>query len=457
MSPRKIRPDANAKVQAAIDVAIREGREIGLQVAAYLGEELVVDAWGGLADPASGRNVEGDTLFNVYSVTKAVAATALHLQADRGLIQYDAPIAHYWPEYATNGKGKTTVRDALTHRACIPQMPEAVTPELMCDWSWMTEQIAQLTPLAEPGTKTLYLSMTFGWIIGELVRRTDPQRRSLGRFVREEIAQPLGIEDLWIGIPDRVEPRVAKQIDAMIPVPAEYLPPLFLASMPQQVALTPVAFERPDVRRAEVAGVGGIFTARSEARFWAMLANDGALNGVRILSQRLVATLNTPRANSDEPDPVMFSIPIPISVGGFWLGGSHSPVAGQTLARAMSSGPGRLHRLGRSANEACSRDLPQQALQREQCRDRSNSADRQRGAGGAGRGVAIRNSVCSALTTNKRLCREVHECNRKSDAEPRGPIAFVVSVARARGARSERHSVLDRDLDALSLVTRVDP
>ena len=330
-----IRPDANAKVQAAIDAAIRDGREVGLQVAAYLGEELVIDAWGGLADPASGRKVDGDTLFNTYSVTKAVAATALHIQADRGSIEYDAPIAKYWPEYAANGKAKTTVRDALTHRACVPQMPEGVTPELMCNWNWMTEQIARMKPLAEPGTKTLYLSMTFGWIIGELVRRTDPRGRSLGRFVREEIAQPLGIEDLWIGIPDAVEPRVAKQIDAMTPVPPEYLPPLFLASMPAQVGLTPLVFERPDVRRAEVAGVGGIFTARSEARFWAMLANGGALNGVRILSSDLVATLDTPRANSDEPDPVMFNIPIPISIGGFWLGGAYTPVASAKHPRAL--------------------------------------------------------------------------------------------------------------------------
>jgi len=330
-----VRPDANAKVQAAIDRAIREGKEIGLQVAAYLGNELVIDAWGGLADPDAGRKVDADTLFNTYSVTKAVAATALHVQADRGLIDYDAPITKYWPEYAANGKERTKVRDALTHRACVPQMPEGVTPQLMCDWKWMTQQIAQLKPLAEPGTKTLYLSMTFGWIIGELVARTDPKHRSLGRFVREEIAEPLGIKDLWIGIPDAVEPRVAKQIDTMAPIPAEYLPPLFLASMPEAVALTPVAFERPDVRRAEVAGVGGIFTARSEARFWAMLANGGELDGVRILSKKLVSTFNTPRAHSEELDPVMFNIPIPISIGGYWLGGPNTPVCSAKHPRAL--------------------------------------------------------------------------------------------------------------------------
>ena len=332
-------------VQQALDYATREGGEIGVQVAAYLNGKLVIDAWSGVADPATGRPVDGDTLFNVYSVTKAVAATALHILADRGQIDYDAPVARYWPEYGMRGKARTTVRDVLTHRACVPQMPDGVTPEKMCDWDWMTAAIADLEPLAEPGTKTLYLSMTFGWIIGELVRRADPHGRSLGRFVREEIAQPLGICDLWIGIPDAVESRIAKLADAMAPVPAEYLPPLFLASMPEQVALNPTVFERPDVRRAEVAGVGGIFNARSEARFWAMLAGGGEIDGVRLLSKALVATLNTPRANSEEPDPVMFGFPILITIGGFWFGGDHPPVTAVQSPRALCH-PGQGNSIG---------------------------------------------------------------------------------------------------------------
>jgi CubicO group peptidase (beta-lactamase class C family) len=327
--------DSNRLVSAAIGRMIGDGREVGVQVAAYLQGRLVIDTWGGLADPASGRRVDGDTLFNVYSVTKAVAATALHMQADRGLIEYEAPVVRYWPEYGQHGKDRTTVRDVLTHRAGVPQMPAGVTPERICDWDWMVRAIAALEPIEPPGTRTLYLSMTFGWLVGELVRRTDPRRRSLGRFIREEIAAPLGITDLWVGIPDAVEPRIARQIDAMVPVPAEYLPPLFLASMPSAVALTPKVFERPDVRRAEVAGVGGIFNARSEARFWAMLANGGELDGKRLLSRELVGTLNTPRARSEEPDPVMFGFPLPISIGGFWLGGPQPPVCSARSPKAL--------------------------------------------------------------------------------------------------------------------------
>ena len=326
---------ANAPVQRAIDDAIAAGREIGVQVAAYHRGALVVDAWGGVADPATGRPVTGETLFNVYSVTKAVAATALHLLVDRGRLDDDTLVATWWPEYAARGKGGTTVRDVLTHRAGVPQMPEGVTPERLCDWDWMTRAIADLPPLAEPGTKTLYLSMTFGWIVGELVRRADPLHRSLGQFVREEIAGPLGAPDLWIGLPDSQVHRVATQVDAMVPVPPQYLPPLFQASMPPAVALGPRVFERPDVRRAEVAGVGGIFTARSEARFWAMLAGGGELDGVRLLSRERVAMLGTPRANSEEPDPVMFGFPIPITLGGFWFGGAHPPVCSAKNPRAL--------------------------------------------------------------------------------------------------------------------------
>lgn len=322
-------------VQDTVNQLIAQGREVGVQVAAYLDGKLVVDVWGGLADVDTGRRVSGDTLFNMFSVTKPLTATALHMLVNRGHVRYDAPVAEYWPEYAQHGKERTTVRDVLTHRAGVPQMPQGVTPELMCDWDWMTSRIAALVPLAPPGEKALYLSMTFGWIVGEIVRRADPQRRSLARFVREEIAGPLNAPDLWIGLPDEQLPRVAKLVNAAPPIPPEYLPPLYTASMPPQVDLIPQVFERPDVRGAEIAGVGGIFTARSNARFWAMLAQGGELDGVRLLSKDLVATFNTPRRGSDEPDPVMFGMPLPLGIAGFWLGGEHPPVSAAKHPRAI--------------------------------------------------------------------------------------------------------------------------
>ncbi|MBW8814195.1 MAG: beta-lactamase family protein [Caulobacterales bacterium] len=308
-------------VRDAMDAAVASGAETGLQVVAYHRGRKVIDLCAGLADPQAGRPVTPDTLFNVYSVTKAVAATALHIQAERGLVDYDAPIATYWPAFAANGKAAATVRHALTHRAGVPQMPAGVTPEMICDWAAMTDAIADLPPLAPPGEKTLYQSMTFGWIVGEIVRRTDPKGRDFRQFVLDEIAQPLGLADLWIGIPDAAEPRVAVMSDrnADDPVPPDTT--LWTQSMPPAVALSPRVFARPDVRRACIPGVGGIFTARDEARFWAMLAEGGALDGVRLLSADRVAGFSTLREHGDEPDPVMFGIPLPISVGGYWVGG----------------------------------------------------------------------------------------------------------------------------------------
>lgn len=308
-------------VRAAIRTAIEAGHEEAVHVAAYHNGKMVLNVWDGLADPAQGIPATEDTLYNVYSVTKAVAATALHIQAEKGLVDYDAPIAEYWPEFAQNGKATATVRHALTHRAGVPLMPEGVTPELMCDSDWMASAIAAMEPLAPPGEKTLYQSMTFGWIIGEIVKRSDPTQRDLNSFVQDEIAKPLGLKDLWIGIPDSVADRVAVMSNRNENDPPPPEATLYARSMPYAVDLVPRVFGRPDVQRACVGGVGGIFNARDEARFWAMLAGGGELDGTRLLSEELMASFSNIRDNGDEPDPVMFGMPIPISVGGYWLGG----------------------------------------------------------------------------------------------------------------------------------------
>lgn len=317
---------ANALVKAAIDRAIVETGEIGVQVAAYAGGRLVIDTWGGIADP-SGRLVHGDTLFNVFSVTKAVAATAVHLQVERGLVDYDAPIAAYWPEFAANGKEAATVRDALTHRTGIPQMPRGASPEAISDWDGMCRAIAALAPIFPVGGSPAYHSMTFGWILGEIVRRTDPARRPFGRFVAEEISTPLGIGDLWLGIEDRVEGRIAKLRNDNAGDPKPPADSAFVKSVPFAVQLVPEVFERPDVRRACIPAVGGIFNARSEARFWALLAQGGELDGRRLLSAERVAAMARPRTDNDAPDPIYFGMAMPLSEGGFWLGTSLPPVA----------------------------------------------------------------------------------------------------------------------------------
>ena len=240
------------RVQQVIDGLVESGDEIGLQVAAYVNGELVVDTWSGVADEDTGQPVDGDTLFTSWSTTKGFAATCLHILADRGHVDYDTPVATYWPEFGVHGKDVVTVREAITHRAGVPQMPEGVTPEMMTDWDAMCAAIASHKPLCKPGTTVCYHAWTFGWIIGELVRRIDG--RPIAQFAREELCQPLGIEDFYLGIPDAVEGRVAPLKEA----PSEpETNELELCVMPPLVTSAAVV-NRPDFRRASIPGGGGI-------------------------------------------------------------------------------------------------------------------------------------------------------------------------------------------------------
>ncbi len=335
---------ANAAVQQAVDRAVSEGGEVGVQVAAYLNGEQVIDAWAGSADPATDRRVDGDTLFNIFSVSKAVVSATVHLQAERGLIDYDAPIARYWPEWGCNGKEKATVRDALSHSTGVPQMPEGTTPETMCDWDFMVAGIARLSPMYPVGETPAYQALNFGWVLGEVVRRTDPEGRSYRRFIREELCEPLGIRDLWMGIDDRVEPRIAKLVNAT----GGGLPPegsAMAKAAPANVQLVPEVYEQPQVRRGCLPATGGIASARSLARFWAMLANGGELDGVRLLSRERIDAACVPRPGN-QPDPVFYNAVMPLSQGGFWMHDDRMPVVCPAKGRRTICVPGAGGSLG---------------------------------------------------------------------------------------------------------------
>jgi CubicO group peptidase (beta-lactamase class C family) len=320
--------EANERVQPVLDQLVQGGTEVGLQVAAYLDGRLVVDAWAGMANPAAGRPVTGDTLFKAQSCTKGIVATCIHILADRGMLDYDMPIAHYWPEFATHGKERVTIRHALTHQAGIPQMPEQTTLEMMCDWDTMCTAIADLEPLWEPGTKTGYHALTFGWILGEVLRRVDG--RSIARFVQEEICRPLGTEDIYIGTTEAVEPRVATPVTPSPPSNPTPLPPglLLLRAIP---ALTnPAAKRHPDVQRAlnraSIPSSGGFMTARALARHYAALAQGGELNGVHILTPELirVASQLQTEAFDEVLGPVSYPAPVRKALG-YWVGGQLTP------------------------------------------------------------------------------------------------------------------------------------
>src|SRR5215207_4697527 len=210
--------DPNAAAREVLEQLVADGPEIGLQVAAYLDGTLVVDTWAGLADPATARAVAGDTLFMLSSTTKGVTATCAHVLADKGKLDYDKPMAYYWPEFGAHGKDRVTVRDVMAQRSGIPQTPVGYTPEWLSDWDRMCRGIADLTPMFEPGQRTSYASLTYGHMLGEVLRRSDG--RSIGQFLQEEIAGPLGA-DVYLGVPDALLPRVAVLKDGP-PAPAEY-------------------------------------------------------------------------------------------------------------------------------------------------------------------------------------------------------------------------------------------
>jgi CubicO group peptidase (beta-lactamase class C family) len=322
--------------QKAADDAVAAG-EAGIQIAVYKDGELVADVWSGVSDESTGQLVDGDTLFSAFSCCKAVTNAALHLQAARGLLDYDAPVAQYWPEFGVNGKDRCTVRDVLSHRAGVPQMPEGVTPALMADFDWMTRQLASMAPLYEPGTTNGYHNYTQGWLSAELVQRTDPEARAFRDFVYEEIAAHLGMNDMYYGLPAAQEHRVAKLYGAGSGAAFGHHA-VFMKTIPAAVDTTPEVWEESIVRRSCIPGAGAHFTARSEVRFWAMLAEGGTLNGARLFSPEQIRSFSVPRPNTHEPDCIL-DMPIAISTMGFWLAGS-GPAVGSSPHLLAQTGAG---------------------------------------------------------------------------------------------------------------------
>jgi CubicO group peptidase (beta-lactamase class C family) len=271
--------DASAKVRTTLEGLVKSGPEIGLQVAAYLNGKLVVDAWAGLADDAKKTQVNGDTMFMLSSTTKGVTATCMHVLAEKHKLDYDMPIVKVWPEFGGHGKDKATLRHALSHQTGVPQTPVGYTPDWLADWDKMCRGIADLTPMFPIGERTAYHSLNYGYINGEILRRVDG--RTIGQFLQDEICKPLKINGLYLGVPDSEIHRVAVLKDGP-PASAAYD-----ASMVGEPAGSHVAtaFNRPEVIKAAIPGSGGIMSARGLARHYAMLANWGELDGVRVLPE----------------------------------------------------------------------------------------------------------------------------------------------------------------------------
>ena len=198
------------EVRAEFERNFTERGEIGAAVAAYWRGEKVVDLWGGRRTPESDQPWNEDTMVIVMSSTKGLAAMTLAVANARGWLDYDAPVARYWPEFAQNGKAWVTVRQLLAHEAGLVLLDETLTIEKLHDQDYMAALLARQTPAWTPGTRHGYHTMTLGLYMQQLIRRADPAHRSLGRFFHDEIAVPLGL-DFYIGLPPEIPAeRVAR-------------------------------------------------------------------------------------------------------------------------------------------------------------------------------------------------------------------------------------------------------
>ena len=272
--------------------------DVGAAVCVYRDAKPVVDLWAGTADPKTGRPWEHDTLQLVYSATKGVVATAAHILAERGDLDLDAPVASYWPEFADAGKADVPVRWLLTHQVGLPVLDKPVSLADALAWHPVTAALAAQAPIWAPGTAHGYHMQTFGWLVGEVIRRVTG--RSPGQFAADEIAAPLGL-DFFIGLPDSEHSRVSKLVFA----PPPDLPRLVAAGVPEDMrdlvdaAMDPnslmnrpttdpvIDFNAPEVWRAEIPASNGIGTARSLARMYAALI--GEVDGIRLLRPETVA------------------------------------------------------------------------------------------------------------------------------------------------------------------------
>jgi CubicO group peptidase (beta-lactamase class C family) len=268
--------------------------DVGAAVAVTIDGKPVVDLWGGYADKAHTRPWHRDTIVNVYSATKGVAATCLNRLVDEGRVDLDAPVATYWPEFAQAGKDTLRVRWLLSHRAGLPAVRKTLPANALLSWDLMTTALAEQAPWWEPGTRHGYHALTFGHLVGEVVRRVTG--KSLGTYCREEIAGPLAI-DFHIGLDARDDERCAEVIAAP-PAPPGKSNPLADAASGNPESLAAKALNNPPGalrlstinspawRRAEVPAANGHTNARALARFYGALARGGEVDGCGCSARR---------------------------------------------------------------------------------------------------------------------------------------------------------------------------
>jgi CubicO group peptidase (beta-lactamase class C family) len=356
------------RVREALAETLASGSEVGAALAVYVGKRAVIDLWAGHADAARTRPWTRDTIVNLFSVGKAVSAVCALRLVEAGLLDLDAPVADYWPEFAQEGKGRIKVRHLLTHQAALPAVARRLPPGAWSRWDVMTEALAAQAPWWEPGQGHGYHVNTQGFLIGEIVRRITG--KTLGAYLRESLAGPAGI-DFFIGFGPELDGRCAELLPQPASAEGEELRrqlsvdpgnlsglPLMRVNAyrnPPEISGTGVANTR-QWRAAEVPSTNGHGNARAVARLYSALAGDGTLDGVRVLRPETVARAAEEQVYGEDivlQRPTRFGLgfqltmaerplgPNPRAFGHFGAGGSlgfADPDARLAFAYAMNQG-----------------------------------------------------------------------------------------------------------------------
>ena len=288
-----------AEVGEAFEANFRERRETGASLCINADGRTVVDLWGGVRDPETGAPWQRDTVSIVFSCTKAATAICAHMLVDRGLLDLDLPVMRYWPQFAGSGKEDVTVRMLLDHTAGLPAFRDRLKPGAFYDWEYMVGRLEQEAPFWPPGSHVSYHMMTFGWTVGEVIRRVSG--RTVGQFFCQEVAGPLQL-DFHIGAPDKIEARIAP-VSAFMTTGDELRSPFAEAVMSDGGPVPRLAFlntGRHDpnsaaAHRAELGGIGGIANARALAAMFAPLVPGAP---VRLLSRERIDAMRTVSAEA---------------------------------------------------------------------------------------------------------------------------------------------------------------
>ena len=296
--------------------------EAGAAMALTIEGKPVIDLWGGVADRETMRPWQQDTITTVYSTTKGMTAICAHRLVDQGLLDLNAPVAKYWPEFAQAGKADVPVHLLLSHRVGLPTVSDQLPKGAVFNWETMTDALARQKPFWEPGTRHGYHSLTFGWLVGEVVRRISG--KSLGTFFRDEVAVPLGL-DFQIGVDPKDDARIATMYTAVVPM--ETVQQVEQRERDERERMGSElkaargnmsiqgAHNSADWRRSEIPAANGHSDARALARIYGALACGGSLDGVQVLSPEAIA-----RATIEQAAGADTMLPHPSRYAqGFWL------------------------------------------------------------------------------------------------------------------------------------------